>query len=283
MSFRISIMGLGLMGASLAAALKGFRDTAIVGMDIDPTVRQKAVAAGVVTEAFATASQAARDADLIVFCVYAHHIPALLADCRDFCKPGAVLTDICGVKGALYAQLANLLPEQADYIGVHPMAGKERDGFDNADPAIYRGSGFIICPLPNTRPASIALMEELALHIGVNPARLTVAPYDKHDEIIAYTSDLMHISAAALCMDFHPDMTSAFTAGAFRDCTRIADINAPAWTELILSNHQHVGTALDTYIQRLIQVQAAIQEQNSQKLCSLLEQGGQNKRRLLQR
>ena len=283
MSFRIGIIGLGLMGASLASALKGFRGAEIVGTDTDAAVCAKAVAAGVVTQAYATAPQAVAGADLVVLCVYAHHIPALMAQCREYFKAGAVVSDICGVKSELYAALLPQLPPQIDYVGIHPMAGKERDGFDNADPAIYRGSGFIVCPLPGTQPGSIALVQELALHIGVNSARMAVAPYDKHDAIIAYTSDLMHIAATALCMDYHPDMSSAFTAGAFRDCTRIADINAPAWTELLMSNRDHVGAALDSYIAALVYIRQALAQQDSAGLCALLARGGENKRGMLQK
>jgi prephenate dehydrogenase len=161
------------------------------------------------------------------------------------------------------------------------MAGKERDGIDNADPAIYRDTGLILCPMPGAKPESVDLMRALAAHIGAT--RLALCHCDRHDAIIAYTSDLMHIAAAGLCMDFHPDMRAAFTAGAFRDCTRIADINAAAWTELLLANASNTQATLDTYIKRLQSVRDALADRDEKTLFRLLEQAGRNKREMLQR
>jgi prephenate dehydrogenase len=281
MGYRISVIGLGLMGASLAGALKGFRDASIVGADVQDDVCRKAMSGGVVDEAFTDAGMAIKDADLVVFCVYAGQIPPLAAANFSAFKPGAVVTDICGVKSGLYARLDGLLPENIDYVGIHPMAGKERDGFDNADPAIYKNTGFIICPLPSSRQENVGLMRELAEYIGA--ARLAVVPPAEHDAIIAYTSDLMHIASAGLCIDYHPDITPAFTAGAFRDCTRVADINAGAWTELLLDNREHTLRRLDGYIDSLRRIRDALKDGDEAGLFSLLERAGTNKREMLTR
>jgi prephenate dehydrogenase len=281
MVYKIGVIGLGLMGASLAGALRGFRGAVIAGADVLEDVCEKAEKAGVVDEAFTDAGRAIAGADLVIFCVYARHIPKLVGENRAFFRPGAVASDICGVKSGLYAKLRGLLPQGVDYVGVHPMAGKERDGFCNADPAIYKNSGFIICPLPETRPESVELMRELAGHIGAT--RLAVSPPGEHDEIIAYTSDLMHIASAGLCMDFHPDMTSAFTAGAFRDCTRVADINAGAWTELLIDNGERSIAALDRYTDNLRRIRRALAERDEPALFELLDLAGRNKREMLAR
>ncbi|MDR1885029.1 MAG: prephenate dehydrogenase/arogenate dehydrogenase family protein, partial [Synergistaceae bacterium] len=141
MSYRICIIGLGLMGASLAGALRGFRGSYIVGADVLADVRGRAVASGVVGEAYENAGDAIAGSDLIIFCVYARHIPRLIEENSSAFRPGAVVSDICGVKSGLYERIRGLLPGGADYVGIHPMAGRERDGFDNADPAIYKNSG----------------------------------------------------------------------------------------------------------------------------------------------
>ena len=281
MSYRICVAGLGLMGGSLAFALKGFRDAEIVGLDSSPAVRAKALEAGAVVFATDEACQAVRGADLVVFCVYPRHIPALLSTCAPYLKPGAVLSDICGVKTGLYETIAPLIPEEVDYVGVHPMAGRERDGFENADPELYQGTGFLITPLPSTQPSAVSLMQELAAHIGAS--RVEVVAPRQHDAIIAYTSDLMHIAAAGLCMDYHSDMTRTYTAGAFRDCTRIADINAPGWCELLLANRDNTLAALDRYIDNLSRTRDALAHRDETTLSRLLEQAGANKREMLTR
>jgi prephenate dehydrogenase len=268
------------MGASLGYALRGFRGARRLGTDRQAGVCRRAEEAGAVDSA-SVCPDDVLGADLVVFCVYAHHIPPLLADRADALRPGAVVTDICGVKSGLYARISALLPTGVDYIGIHPMAGKERDGFENAAPDLYRGAGLIICPLASTKPESVALMREMARHIGV--AHLAVAPPDRHDAVIAYTSDLMHIAAAGLCMDYHPEITSAFTAGAYRDSTRVADINADAWTELLLDNRVHTQVWLDRYIENLRRIRAALADGDADALRELLARAGQNKREMLTR
>ncbi|MCL2339616.1 MAG: prephenate dehydrogenase [Actinomycetia bacterium] len=281
MTYRIGIVGLGLMGGSLAFALRGFKDAQIVGTNRHPEVCQRALTSGAVDEASTDPALAIQGSDLVIFCIYGQQIPSIIAKHRDLFKPGAVLSDINGVKSGLYQQLAGQLPEQVDYVGLHPMAGKERDGFDQADAAIFKNSGLIIVPWPSTRPESIELASELAHYIGVT--RLSITPPAEHDAIIAYTSDLMHISAASLCLDFHPGMNSAFTAGAFRDCTRIADINAAAWTELLLANRPNTLDRLERYIASLEQVRACLTNADAAGWRALLQQAGDNKREMLKR
>lgn len=279
MDFKITVVGLGLMGASLAQALQGFKNARITGVDNNPQVLEIARERQMVHHCTPDIVEGIQDADLVIFCVYAHHIPALLAQCQHHLKPGAVVSDICGVKHTLYQKILPGLPGHIQYIGVHPMAGGERDGIAFARADLYRGSGFLICTTGDTSPASIALAEEMGRHIGA--VRMKTVPYQEHDAIIAYTSDLMHISAAALCLHTHPQMDLTFTAGAFRDCTRIADINANAWTELLLDNQAHVLEVLGRYIQDLGSMHTAIQNQDAPALEQLLQQAGDNKREML--
>jgi prephenate dehydrogenase len=280
MEYRICVVGLGLMGASLAGALRGFRGgAAIVGVDVDEDVCRKAELSGVVRRAYARAGDGIAGADLIIFCVYARHIPALVEANRAAFKPGALVSDICGVKSALYAKLDELLPDGVRYVGVHPMAGRERDGFENSDPAIFANSGFLICPHRRTAPEDVLLMRAVAAHIGAT--RIAVSEPGEHDAIIAYTSDLMHIASASLCANPGPEMSPAFTAGAFRDCTRVADINADAWTELLMDNRRNTLARLDDYIGSLREVRAALIGEDSARLRAILRRAGDNKRRML--
>ncbi|MDR3313770.1 MAG: prephenate dehydrogenase [Oscillospiraceae bacterium] len=278
-NYTVGIIGLGLMGASLAYALRGFRRATLLGADSDALVCRRAESAGAVHRAFTDPGEVMAQADLLLFCVYAHHIPALLAEHAQHLKPGCLAGDICGVKTPLYQKIEPLLPPGIDYVGVHPMAGKERDGFENADAALYRNSGFIITPLPRSSEAGVATMKELASHIGAT--RLSVCPPAAHDSLIAYTSDLMHIAAAGLCLHPQQGMTPAFTAGAFRDCTRVADINADAWTELLLDNCGCTAACLGQYIDDLSAIKTAMEQGDAPGLRALLFAAGENKRDML--
>jgi len=276
--FHIGVVGLGLMGASLALALRGFRSARLSGADLNEKTCQRAMEDGVVDEAAPDVGSVMARADLLIFCVYAHHIPQLLNDSAKRLKKGCVVSDICGVKTNLYAQIMPMLPEHIDYVGVHPMAGKECDGYENAEAALYRGTGFLITPTIKSTEASIDLMKELANYIGA--ARVQVVPPEEHDEIIAYTSDLMHIAAAGLCVRPHPGTHPAFTAGAFRDSTRVADINAGAWTELLMDNRGNTVAALDQYLRDLSEIRGALNQGDREALRKILLRAGENKRRL---
>jgi len=278
MSYTIGIVGLGLMGASMAMALEGFKSARIVGTDIDQVICSRAIDDGVVREATTDPGRVFEQSDLLIFCVYGHHVPGLLEAHAKHLKPGCVVSEIYGVKGPLYEKLMPLIPESASFVGAHPMAGKERDGYENAEAGLYRGSGFIIVPTARSTPEGVALLRALAEHIGA--VRIAVAGPQEHDALIAYTSDLMHSAAAALCLRPHPGFHPAFTAGAFRDCTRVADINAGAWTELLMDNRQNTADALGRYIEDLRAMQEALVNEDREALQALLQTAGENKRKL---
>ncbi|MDR0532303.1 MAG: prephenate dehydrogenase [Oscillospiraceae bacterium] len=277
-NYTIGIVGLGLMGGSLALALRGFRCARLLGADQDDLVCRRAQAAGAVHEATTDTGAVIAQADLLFFCVYAHHIPNILEEYAALLKPGCLVSDICGVKGPLYQTIMPLLPDGVEYVGVHPMAGKERDGYENAEAGLYRGCGFLITPTPRSTPAGIALMKELAGHIGA--ARMRVVEPAEHDAIIAYTSDLMHIASACLCAHPHAGAQPAFMAGAFRDCTRVADINADAWAELLMDNRRNTIASLDQYLADLSDLRAALAQKDKAFLRELLHTAGENKREL---
>lgn len=280
-SYQIAVIGLGLIGGSMAMALRGFRNARIVGVDVDADTIKKALALGTIDQAYPNAADAVKDADLVILCVAPHRILSIMDHCQGHWKEGSVITDVCGTKTQLYREMAPLLPDQADYIGIHPMAGREKNGFDNAEKQLFLDAGLIITPLVGTKPESLELMKQLAVHIGTN--RFTVADPALHDDIIAYTSDLMHISATALCEQYHPQMTSVYTAGAFRDCTRVAWINPELWTDLLLTNANYVIPHLDRYIKTLSAMRSAMVDGDGKTLFDMLDTASHNKKEMLQR
>lgn len=273
--FKIAVIGLGLIGGSLAYALRGFRGGIVVGCDIDPKVREAAVKTKAVSVAYEDAGDAIEGADLVVFCAYPNTIVKLVKANRTRFKTGAVVSDVCGIKTALSKEMADALPPEVDYVGGHPMAGKEVEGFSNASPELFWMTGFIITPAENAKPKSVALIREMAQFIGAT--RITEASPQEHDSVIAYTSDLMHIASAGLCLDYHPDMNRAYTAGAFRDCTRIACINPELWTELFLANRENTVKEIDRYMESLSRLKQAIATEDAEELRQLLSVVRENK------
>ena len=132
--FKIAILGLGIIGGSMAYALRGFKSAIIHGCDIDPDTRKKALSRGAVDKVFESPSSAIENADLVIFCTYPEQIPKQIAENQSFFKKGAIVTDVCGVKSKLAYEIEAALPPWAEYVGGHPMAGKETHGFDSATP-----------------------------------------------------------------------------------------------------------------------------------------------------
>ena len=273
--FKIAVIGLGLIGGSMAYALRGFRDAQITGCDVNPEIRKQALRKQAVDQAYDNAGDAIDGADLVILCTYPDLIPSLAAENRDRFKPGAAITDVCGVKTGIAQSLCAVLPEDVDYVGGHPMAGKEVEGFENATPELFWMTGFIITPVERSKRESVDLVYEMAHYIGAT--RITLAPPEEHDAVIAYTSDLMHVAAAGLCLDYHPKMNRAYTAGSFRDCTRIAVINPELWTELFLSNAAHTVAEIDRYLQSLGRLRRAIADRDGEALRALLSTVRANK------
>ncbi len=279
-SFITGIVGLGLIGGSMAEAMRGFRKGIVLGYDKDAAVMDKALKKGVISGVFEDGREAAETSDLLILCMYPRHIQEYMQTYAPYVKKYGVVTDVCGTKTHLYRNLTEHLPANGDYVGIHPMAGKEIGGFDNAEGDLFQGTGLIITPLSGTSEESIILIKEMAKYIG---SKSVICNPDLHDDIIAYTSDLMHISAAALCISYHPKMDSRFTAGAFRDSTRVANINPDLWTELFLLNGEYIIPHLDTYIGRLLDLREAIRKEDKNDLHRLLTSARDNKKEMLKR
>ncbi|MBR2452906.1 MAG: prephenate dehydrogenase/arogenate dehydrogenase family protein [Clostridia bacterium] len=273
--FKIAIIGLGIIGGSMAYALHGFKNAKISGCDICPETRRKVLSKNAVDEVWGNPAPAIENADLVILCVYPELITKIIAENRVHFKKGAVITDVCGVKTKLSQEIARILPDGCDYVGGHPMAGKETDGFDSAAPELFRMCGFIVTPISSSSPRSIALIKEMAKYIG--STRITESTPEEHDSIIAYTSDLMHVSASALCLDYNTKMNQAYTAGAFRDCTRIANISPLLWSQLFLENKNFLLDELDTFLCSLQKFKTAIANDDKEELIKLLSSVKENK------
>lgn len=279
--FKIAIIGLGLIGGSMAYRLCGFNGGKVIGYDTNAAICKSAAERGAVADIAQNVGSAIDGADLVIIATYPDSVAKVVEQNSDKFKKGAVITDICGVKSRISKEICSAVPDGVFYVGSHPMAGKEVEGFDNAEPTLFDGCGFIIVPTEKSDDKSIELVSSMARHLGA--ARIAVNTPEEHDSIIAYTSDLMHISASALCLDFNENMNLAYTAGAFRDCTRIAMINPKLWTELFLENAEHIVTEIDRFSASLNKFRDAIANGRADRLFDILSTVRANKTDILKR
>ena len=258
MKKQIAIIGMGLIAGSLAMALRGIEDYQVVGVDRDPATLDFARAHAAADVVSGDADAAIRSADVVFLCLHPRGIVDFLHAHRGGFRPGALVSDVCGIKSAIM-DAAAVLPPEVDFIGCHPMAGKETSGIFHADPHLFQGAHFIITPRPQSRPEHLSLMGRISSFLGCRDVVSTTP--QRHDAIIAYTSQVMHIMAVAVCDD--PDLfeCKGFEGGSFRDCTRVAALDVPLWTQLFSMN----APALTKVIRSL--------EDNLRSYREVLEQG----------
>lgn len=263
MEKRIAIIGLGLIGGSLAMALKGFEEYKVVGVVRRQATADYAMAHGICDEVTRDTRAALRQADVTVLCINPKDIVWFMEEYRDDFRPNSLVTDVCGIKGAVM-EAAKVLPDTVDFIGGHPMAGTEFSGIEHALPDMFRNAHYIITPRTDSRPEHIALLERMALHVGCRDVVNTTP--EEHDAIIAYTSQMMHIIAVAVCDDENLFACQGFEGSSFRGCTRVADLDVDLWTQLFSMNREALSAALDRLAENLDAYRRALRSGDGETL-----------------
>lgn len=230
----ILIVGLGLIGGSYAEALKryGFRVTAITRSQrsIDYALEHKMIDDG----AAEVREDLVKEADIVVFALYPHIFIEWLEKNQRLLKPGALLTDVTGVKGSVVYKVQEMLRPDCEFIAAHPMAGREVYGVENATARIFHGANYIVTPTEKNTPEAIETCRELGLLLGF--AQVAELSPEDHDEMIGFVSQLTHCIAVSLMTCNDAENIEKFTGDSFRDLTRIARINDLMWSELFLAN-----------------------------------------------
>ena len=273
----IAVVGLGLIGGSVSMALRGFEDYTVVGVDRDPDTLVYARGNGVADIVTDDALSAIREADITFLCLHPKAIVEFLSEHRNDFKPGSLVTDVCGIKTSIM-EGAKVLPENVDFIGCHPMAGKETSGVFNADKDLFKRAHFIITPRKESKPENVELMERMGQYMGFRDVVNTTPQH--HDAIIAYTSQVMHVVAVAVCDDADMFSCRGFEGGSFRDCTRVAALDVPLWTELFSMNSPALVSVLRRLEDNLRSYRETIERGEERALADKLEFSAARKRKM---
>ena len=263
-STQILIVGLGLIGGSYAKALtqKGYKVSAITKDAADIAY---AKSEGFIVEgADYPDPELIAAADLIVLSLY----PSLMADWvkenQAYMKAGACLTDTAGVKGDLVKAIGEILRPDIEYIGAHPMAGRELSGVQHSDPAIFRGANYIVVPTPQNSEGAIELCAHLGEELGF--AKISRLDPEAHDRIIGFVSQLTHCIAIALMTANQDEHLEDYTGDSFRDLTRIARINEKLWSELFLTNKEALVAELDAFTNEMHKLRAHLVAEDTEAI-----------------
>lgn len=272
----IGFIGLGLIGGSLAMALGNFEHARIFGVDRDAQTRAQAMARGTVYAAYADAKDAPlEEADVIFLCLHPEASAAFVREHAARLKPGAVLTDVCGVKKTLAETADAYLPDGVAFIGGHPMAGRECGGFENATGALFQGAHYIVVPTARTTPEAYDLLRRMTECMGC--ADLIEADAETHDARIAYTSQMMHVLALAICDQQLLMSSKGFEGGSYRAATRVAALDAKLWTELFWANREALLGQTRELIEKLNEYAALLDGGDRSALQARLEQSAARK------
>jgi prephenate dehydrogenase len=260
----IAVVGLGLMGGSVAKALKRGCGATVTAFGRSITALENALAEGAVDRISTQAGEALCGADLTVVCLNPGIAVRFILDNMAYFKPGSVVTDICGVKEPVIGGILPFLRPDIDFVPAHPMAGRERAGYKYSDAALFDRCNYLMTPLAQNKPESIDLVKRFAGALGAGA--IVVTDPKEHDEMIAYTSQLPHVLAVAYVLGAAGRNPLPFSAGSYRDVSRVAAINAPMWAELFLANGESLLPEIEGLAECLENIGKYIKEGDRQGL-----------------
>lgn len=265
----VGIVGLGLIGGSLAKAYHeaGHR---VLAYDIDSSVTAFAQMANAVDEALSEENIA--QCDLLLLAVYPQAAIDYLAQYAALLRKDAVVVDCCGTKRIVCEACFIIAKEHGFlFVGGHPMAGTHFSGFKYSRATLFKGAPMVLVP-----PVldDMQMIERVCKLLDAPCfGHFSVTTAEKHDEMIAFTSQLAHVVSNAYVKSPTARSHKGFSAGSYKDLTRVAWLNPQMWTELFLDNRDHLITELDGLCSELQKYRDALSEGNSETLCALLEEG----------
>ncbi len=271
----VGIIGLGLIGGSLAKATRQAISQnklpqwdKLYGFDLNEAVMSSALCDGVID---ASAADKLCDCDLVIIALTPKTTIAWAKENAPKLKDKLVV-DICGVKAAIYDEIKPLSVEQGfTYVGGHPMAGKEVSGYFNSSADLFSGASMILTPDEDIPSDTVDMLSEFFKALGFG--RITLSTCAEHDRIIAYTSQLAHVASNGYIKSETATRFKGFSAGSFKDLTRVAKLDENMWTELFMYNRQALTDELRLLISNLNEYLSALEKEDADTLKALLRDG----------
>ncbi len=270
---KVGIVGLGLIGGSMAKAYKSAGHT-VLGLDIDKKITEFAVMDGTLDSPLTDGNLA--ECELLFIAVYPKAAVEYLRETADRISADTVVIDLCGTKRGVCEEAFEIAAEHGfTFVGGHPMAGTHNSGYKYAKGTLFKGAPMIIVPPVLDDMALLDRVKTLLSPAGFGFVTATTA--DEHDKMIAFTSQLAHIVSNAYIKSPRAGSHKGFSAGSYKDLTRVAWLNPNMWAELFLENRDHITDELDTIIDNLTKYRTAIKNNDRAELIQLLDEGRRRK------
>lgn len=273
LDINVTIIGLGLIGGSYAMAFKEINSGHVWGVDTNESTLKKATDMKIIDEGYCSdlSHIPIEKSDIVIIAVYPKAAAVIVEKNVNNFKKGSIITDVLGIKGNNTNVIQEILDGyDVEFIGGHPMAGKETSGIENASKDIFKGANYILTPTTKNKKATVTYMENLIRAIGFK--NISIVTPEKHDEIIAVTSQLPHVIALSLINSKGVDRSiKNFVGGSFKDESRVASINLELWGELFLSNKENLLKAIDEFQVSMTSIKKAIEDDDSEKLEAIMK------------
>ena len=267
-SLTITVAGLGLIGGSMAMAWHARTEHTVRGWARRPETREEALRRGAIDRV--CTEEQLPETDVLVLALPPRATVAFLEQHAAALRPDTIVTDVCGIKRPIVDACTALCEAHgAWFLGGHPMAGKERSGLANAEATLFERASYILTPTERTPEWVVARMTALAEQLG---STVTVTTPAHHDRMIAYTSQLPHVLAGAYVKSPSCPLHRGYSAGSYRDVSRVAAVDENLWTELFLMNAAPLCTEIDTLIGNLQACREAIAAGDEERLRALLRE-----------
>lgn len=261
---KILIVGLGVMGGSYAKALTdGGYDVSCITKEVSDL--RIGLEKGMIRRGSCEVEpEMVAEAELIIFALYPATFIEWIEKYQHLFSPGAIITDVTGVKSEIVYRVQDILRPDVEYIAAHPMAGRERSGVEYADPSVFRGANYIVTPTDKNTLEAIRLCKALGEELGF--LRISELSPEEHDKMIAFLSQLTHIIAVTLMNCNDSDGLEKYTGDSFRDLTRIAKINDRMWSELFLMNKDALLREMDSFIEEFTEFRSYLAAEDGKRM-----------------
>lgn len=274
----VGIVGLGLIGGSFAKALAAAGYDRILALDTNVTTLHYACMTGVVSDTLTPDNIG--ECGAVILALYPGAAADFLREWAPHIAPGTLVIDTAGTKRMICEAGFSLAASHGFvFVGGHPMAGTQFSGYGHARADLFAGADMILVPKKNEDLHVLSAVKALMTDCGFKG--VVLASPEAHDEMIAFTSQLAHVVSNAYIKSPRAAYHRGFSAGSYRDLTRVARLNEGMWTELFLENSDNLLTELNTLIDNLTQYRDALADGDGGRLCDLLREGREIKERML--
>ena len=269
----VGIVGLGLIGGSFAKAYKE-KEHKVLAFNRNRSVLEFAKLSGAVDEELTEKNIS--ECDLVLVCIYPEAALSFMKEMGPYIGKKPIVIDCCGTKRVIVDAGMQIAKENGFcYVGGHPMAGNQYSGFKYARGNLFHNAPMVLVPDDRDDIVLLSKIKELLEPVGFKHFSVTTA--DKHDEMIAFTSQLAHVVSNAYIKSPTAVLHKGFSAGSYKDMTRVAWLNPQMWSELFLENKDYLINEVDTLIDNLNQYKKALEEEDQEELIRLLAEGKERK------